>query len=101
MRTSENLLDGSSIEAYPIVQITHDAKVSRDPSRSPLFQVSCTFEKSQLKSEVGRASFLFPDQQQVWDFGGLPQRGFLCPPPNMPLRPGVHFRADRDSLCAA
>ncbi|MCC7338153.1 MAG: amino acid adenylation domain-containing protein [Pirellulaceae bacterium] len=81
VRTSENLLDALEHEAYPIVQITHDAKVSRDPSRSPLFQVSCTFEKSQLKSEVGRASFLFPDQQQVWDFGGLPQEGFYVPHP--------------------
>ncbi|MCA9157890.1 MAG: amino acid adenylation domain-containing protein, partial [Planctomycetales bacterium] len=81
VRTSENLLDALEHEAYPIAQITHDARLSRDPSRSPLFQASCTFEKSHLKSEVGRASFLFPDQQQVWDFGGLPQEGFYVPHP--------------------
>ncbi len=80
-RTSRHLLDALEHEAYPIAQIVHDAKLPRDPSRSPLFQVSCTFEKAQVKSEAGRAAFLFPNQTQAWDFGGLRQESFYVPHP--------------------
>ena len=98
-RTSENLLDALEHEAYPIAQITHDARLPRDPSRSPLFQVSCTFEKSQLKSEIGRASFLFPGQQQVWDFGGLPQEGFYVPHPTCHYDLEFIFEQTETRLC--
>ena len=79
--TAQQLMHALEHEAYPIAQIVHDASLPRDPSRSPLFQVSCTFEKSQLKSESGRAAFLFPNQQHVWDFGGVPQESFYVPHP--------------------
>ncbi|MEZ6138230.1 MAG: amino acid adenylation domain-containing protein [Pirellulaceae bacterium] len=82
-RTQSTLLDALEHEAYPISQIVHDAAIARDPSRSPLFQVSCTFEKSQVKAESGRASFLFPEEtpadQQVWEFGGFRQESFYVP----------------------
>lgn len=81
-RTTSTLTDALQNEGYPISQIVQDAQLSRDPSRSPLFQVSCTFEKSHVKSEVGRASFLFPpefDEPQVWSFGGLRQESFYIP----------------------
>jgi amino acid adenylation domain-containing protein len=81
VRTSRHLLDALEHEAYPIAQIVHDAQLDRDPGRMPLFQVSCTFEKAQVKSEAGRASFLFPNQHAVWDFGGLPQESFYVPHP--------------------
>jgi amino acid adenylation domain-containing protein len=80
-RTTRHLLDALEHEAYPIAQIVHDAQIARDPARSPLFQVSCTFEKAQVKSEAGRASFLFPNQHSVWDFGGLSQESFYVPHP--------------------
>ena len=80
-RTSQNLFEAMEHEAYPIAQIVHDARQPRDPSRSPLFQVSCTFEKAQVKHESGRASFLFPNQKLVWDFGGLPQESFYLAHP--------------------
>ncbi len=80
-RTSQQLLEALQHETYPIAQIVHDARLPRDPSRSPLFQVSCTLEKAHVKSEAGRAAFLFPDQHQVWDFGGLRQESFYVPHP--------------------
>jgi amino acid adenylation domain-containing protein len=78
-RTSRTLLDALEHESYPISQIVHDSSIQRDPSRSPLFQVSCTYEKAQLKEESGRASFLFPDSLQAWDFGGFKQESFYVP----------------------
>lgn len=80
-RTSRGLFEALENEAYPISQIVHDATLHRDPSRSPLFQVSCTFEKAQVKEELGRAGFLFPDTPQVWEFGGLKQESFYVPHP--------------------
>ncbi len=78
-RTSANLMNALENEAYPISDIVHDANIPRDPSRSPLFQVSCTFEKAQLREEAGRAGFLFPSEHQVWEFGGLRQESFYVP----------------------
>ncbi|MEM8733780.1 MAG: amino acid adenylation domain-containing protein [Planctomycetota bacterium] len=78
-QTSLEMLGAIEHEAYPIARIVEDAKVARDPSRSPLFQVSCTFEKSQLKEESGRAAFLFPGEPQVWNFAGLKQESFYVP----------------------
>ncbi|MFK7734715.1 MAG: amino acid adenylation domain-containing protein [Pirellulaceae bacterium] len=78
-RSSAKMLEALENEAYPIARIVQDAKTARDPSRSPLFQVSCTFEKSHLRGESGRASFLFPGEKQSWNFSGLRQESFFVP----------------------
>lgn len=78
-RCASTSLEALEHEHYPISRIVHDLAIPRDPSRSPLFQVSCTFEKSQLREESGRAGFLFPGAKQVWDFGGLQQESFYVP----------------------
>lgn len=78
-RTQHTLLEALEHEAFPFSAIVRAAAPARDPSRSPLFQVSCTFEKSQLKSEMGRAGFLFPEEQEVANIGGLHQESFYIP----------------------
>lgn len=80
-RTSRTLLEALEHEAYPISAIVNDSNTPRDPSRSPLFQVSCTFEKSQVREETGRAGFLFPNATQAWEFGGIKQESFYLPHP--------------------
>ena len=78
-RTGKTLFDALENENYPIARMVQDAKIVRDGSRSPAFQVSCTFEKAQLKEESGRAGFLFPGEKQVWDFAGMQQESFYIP----------------------
>jgi amino acid adenylation domain-containing protein len=80
-QTTQRLVDTMEHEAYPIANIVHLLGIARDASRSPLFQVSCTFERAQKQEELGRASFLFPDQKIVFDFGGLRQESFYIPHP--------------------
>lgn len=80
-RTSKTLLDALENETYPIARIVQDAAIPRDPSRSPLFQVSCTFEKAQKEQEAGRAGTLFPTSKQTWSYGGIQQEGFYVPHP--------------------
>ncbi len=78
-RTGKTLFNALAHENYPIARMVQDAKIVRDRSRSPAFQVSCTFEKAQLKEESGRAGFLFPGEKQVWDFAGMQQESFYIP----------------------
>jgi amino acid adenylation domain-containing protein len=78
-RTGQTLTEALEHESYPFSSIVHDIAPTRDPSRSPLFQVSCTYEKSQLRGELGRAGSLFPEEKQVNDFGGLRQESFYIP----------------------
>ncbi len=78
-RTNAALLGALEFEAYPFSEIVRDINPPRDASRSPLFQVSCTFEKAQLRSESGRASFLFPGEREVASLEGLQQESFYVP----------------------
>ena len=78
-RAGAGLVDGLEHEDYPLAAIVQDQAPDRDPSRSPLFQVSCTFEKAQLRGEQGRAGFLFPDRAEVAVVGGLRQESFHVP----------------------
>jgi len=80
-RTNAALLNALEHEAYPFSAIVRDLNPPRDASRSPLFQVSCTFEKAQLRSESGRAGFLFPGESQVASLGALQQESFYVPHP--------------------
>ena len=78
-RVGATLVAALDQEDYPLASIVHDLVPDRDPSRSPLIQVSCTFEKAQLRAEQGRAGFLFPDRAEVAMLGGLRQESFHVP----------------------
>ncbi|MCO8122154.1 amino acid adenylation domain-containing protein [Stieleria sp. TO1_6] len=75
------LIDALSNEALPLSQIVRLTAPGRDPSRHPLFQVSCTFEKSQLAVEQGRAGFLLGHSDSSIDFAGMRQQSFPIPHP--------------------
>lgn len=97
-RTSRQLSEALDHETYPLSEIVQLGNVPRDPGRSPLFQVSCTFEKSQVKAESGRAGFLFPGDKQTWDFGGLKQESFYLPHPTCHYDIEFIFELNDDSL---
>ncbi len=78
-RFGQTLADAIEYQMYPFAQIVRDSAPVRDPSRSPMFQVSCTFEKAQDREEAGRAGFLFPNKLEVRSFGGLVQESFYVP----------------------
>lgn len=78
-RTKKTLLGALEHETYPFSSIVRNINPPRDMSRSPLFQVSCTFEKAQLRSESGRAGSLFPGESEVSTLGGLQQESFYVP----------------------
>ncbi len=80
-QTTLQLIETMEHEAYPISEIVRSAGIARDPSRSPLFQVSCTFEKAHKREESGRAGVLFPNQTRSFDFGGMRQESFYVPHP--------------------
>lgn len=79
--TTIQLFDTLEHELYPIAEIVRLASIPRDPSRSPLFQVSCTFEKAHKRQELGRAGFLFPESVKTIDFAGTLQESFYVPHP--------------------
>ncbi len=66
-------------EALPLAEIIRDSAIPRDASRSPLFQVGCTFEKSHRKEEEGRAGYLLSSQTQRANVGGLEQESYSVP----------------------
>ncbi len=78
-RVGATLVGALEHEDYPLAAIVQDIAPDRDPSRSPLIQISCTFEKSHLREESGRAGFLFPDQAEAAILGGLQQESFHVP----------------------
>ncbi len=97
-RCAKTLIDALQNEDYPISKIVAESDVIRDSSRSPLFQVSCTFEKSQVKQESGRASFLFPGEKQSWDFGGMRQESFYFEHPTCHYDVEFIFELSGDDL---
>jgi amino acid adenylation domain-containing protein len=78
-RVGATLVGGLEHEDYPLASIVQDVQPDRDPSRSPLFQVSCTFEKAHKRAEEGRAGFLLPDRTEATMLGGLRQESFHVP----------------------
>jgi amino acid adenylation domain-containing protein len=78
-QVGQTLLDAMEHEDYPLASIVQDLHPARDPSRSPLFQVSCTLEKSQVRLGTSVAGFLFPDGRQVGSLSGLVQETFYVP----------------------
>ena len=75
------MVDALAHEALPLSEIVRENAPGRDPSRHPLFQVSCTFEKAQVASEEGRAGFLLEHGQTFDNFAGLVQESYYLPHP--------------------
>ncbi len=98
--TTARLVDTLDHENFPVAEIARRAFIPRDPSRSPIFQVSCTFEKAQRREELGRAGFLFPDQVKVFDFAGLRQESFYIPHPTCHYDLEFIFEQTEDRLAA-
>lgn len=80
-RVGQTVMTALEHESFPFAQIVRRIQPPRDPSRSPLFQVSCTFEKAHVREESGRAGFLLPSEQEFADFGGLQQESYYIPHP--------------------
>ncbi len=80
-RVGKTLLTSLEHENLPLAEIVRLVQPPRDSSRSPLFQVTCTFEKSHIREEAGRAGFLIPDEQEAADIGGMLQESFYVPHP--------------------
>lgn len=78
-RAGKTLVDALEHEELPLAEIIRESGVPRDASRSPLFQVSCTFEKSHIREEQGRAGYLFPSDTQRTTIGGLEQESYSVP----------------------
>ncbi len=79
LQVGETLTEAMEHENYPLASIVQDVGPVRDPSRSPLFQVSCTLERSQVRLGTGLAGFLFPEGRQVGSLSGLIQESFYVP----------------------
>ncbi len=73
------LLTRMEFQAYPLASIVRDLKPPRDPSRSPVLQYVCSFEKSHLRSESNYASFLFPNLKSKARHMALQQTGYYIP----------------------
>ncbi len=78
-RTSQAFADALQNEALPLAEIVRQSAAPRDPSRSPMFQISCTFEKSHRRQESGRAGYLFDGDLQRTNFGGMVQESYPIP----------------------
>ncbi|MEP0344515.1 SDR family NAD(P)-dependent oxidoreductase [Rhodopirellula bahusiensis] len=78
-RAGDRLVDSMQNEEYPFAQIVRDVDPPRDTGRSPLIQVSCTFEKAHVREEEGRAGYLFPSATEVKEVAGLRQESFPVP----------------------
>lgn len=80
-RAGDSFTTALEHESFPFAEIVRRVQPPRDPSRSPLFQVTCTFEKSHLREEEGRAGFLMPSGSTPSDVGGMTQESFFVPHP--------------------
>ena len=80
-RVGKTLSDAIQHESLPLAEIVRRLQPPRDASRSPLFQLTCTFEKSHLREEGGRASFLMPSDQASADIGGMKLESYHVPHP--------------------
>jgi amino acid adenylation domain-containing protein len=96
-RVGQTLLSSMEHESFPFAQIVRKVAPPRDPSRSPLFQVSCTFEKAHVREESGRAGFLLPSEQE-FDFSGLQQESYYIPHPTCHYDVEFIFEQTDDAL---
>tara|TARA_R110002049_G_scaffold4601_6_gene32874 strand:+ start:66130 stop:70293 length:4164 start_codon:yes stop_codon:yes gene_type:complete len=80
-RVGQTVLKSLEYEATPLAEIVRRIQPVRDPSRSPLFQVTCTFEKSHIREEAGRAGFLMPSEEASANIGGMKQESYYVPHP--------------------
>lgn len=100
VQTTVRLMEILDHEAMPISEIVRQAAIARDPSRSPLFQVSYTFERAQKREELGRAGFLFPDQTKKFEFAGMQQESFYVSHPTCHYDLEFVFEHSDDGLSA-
>ena len=78
-QVSRQLETSMEHQAYPLATIIHEAQPARDPSRSPLFQVACTFERSQIRKEHATSSLLFPTSQESSIDSPAAEEGYFVP----------------------
>ena len=97
-RVGQTVMTALEHERFPFAQIVRRIQPPRDPSRSPLFQVSCTFEKAHVREESGRAGFLLPSEQEFADFGGLQQESYYIPHPTCHYDVEFIFEQTEDDL---
>ena len=97
-RVGQTVLTALEHESFPFAQIVRRIQPPRDPARSPMFQVSCTFEKAQVREESGRAGFLLPGEQEFADFGGLQQESYYIPHPTCHYDIEFIFEQTEDDL---
>ncbi|MCC9602831.1 amino acid adenylation domain-containing protein [Stieleria sp. JC731] len=93
-----SLIDALAHERLPFSEIVRHVAKSRDNSHHPLFQVSCTFEKSHVKSEQGRAGFLIGGDARSGMFAGLRQEAFPIDFPTCLYDLEFVFEFDQDHL---
>ncbi|MEM6469766.1 MAG: condensation domain-containing protein, partial [Planctomycetota bacterium] len=80
-QVGRSMVDALANEALPFSDIVKTIKPARDNSHHPLFQVSCTFEKSHLTEEQGRAGFLLGDEGASRQFAGMRQEAYFVEHP--------------------
>ncbi|MEO1616254.1 MAG: amino acid adenylation domain-containing protein [Planctomycetota bacterium] len=81
VQVGRRMVDALANEALPFAEMVRAVSPARDSSHHPLFQVSCTFEKSHLTEEQGRAGFLLGDDQVKRLFAGLSQESYFLEHP--------------------
>lgn len=94
----ERMLSALEHERLPFAEIVRRVSPQRDASRTPLFQVSCTFEKSHLRDEAGRAGFLMDSNQRYVDSSGLIQETFHVPHPTCHYDVEFVFELAKDEI---
>lgn len=80
-RTAAGMLSALDHQALPLARIVSATGVVRDPARSPLFQVSCTFESSHLRGEQRTSLNLLGGSQRYDSRNGLESESFAVPVP--------------------
>ena len=97
-RVGKTLRDALQHESLPLAEIVRRMQPPRDASRSPLFQLTCTFEKSHLREEDGRAGFLMPSDQVSANIGGMKLEGYHVPHPTCHHDIEFVFEPDENEL---
>ncbi|HEU4595256.1 MAG TPA: amino acid adenylation domain-containing protein, partial [Pyrinomonadaceae bacterium] len=71
-RVRRTVLSAFAHQDYPFVRLVEQLQPVRDPSRTPLFQVSFVLQKAHLRDNKGLAAFALGEEGARADFEGLP-----------------------------